>query len=91
MVKDPDGRLVTDMDKVIAVWDNYFKELYNQGGGADLDLPSAVRGRIEDDQILEVEVVWALSRMKRDKATGLDDTRVEYYMGGGCEVVREIA
>ena len=44
LVRDQDGKLTTNKEEVIKVWENYFKELYNEGGGVNLDLPSSVRG-----------------------------------------------
>ena len=56
VVKDQDGKLVMCKDEVIKVWENYFRELYNQGGGADLDLPSLVRDNIVVEEISDFEV-----------------------------------
>ena len=79
VIKDQDGKLVTDREEVLRIWESYFRELLNQGGGTDLELPSAVRGKIEVVKISEMEVEGALGKMKRDKAAGWDETRVEMF------------
>ena len=88
VVKDKDGRLVTEKEAVLRVWEEYFKDLLNQGAGCELELPSAVLGQVEIQNISSVELKAALSKMKRGKAVGVDEVRVEMLIASGEVAVR---
>ena len=46
MIKDTNGKLVTEQGAVLKVWQSYFKELLNQeGNNNDLELPLDVEGK----------------------------------------------
>ena len=46
VIKDRHGKLVTEQEAVLKVWENYFKELLNQEGrNNNLELPSYVEGK----------------------------------------------
>ena len=83
VIKDKDGKLVTDKEEVLRVWEEYFKDLLNQGVGRELELPSAVRGRVEVKDITYLEVKAAIGKMKRGKAVGVDEVRVEMLIDTG--------
>ena len=44
VIKDKNGKLVTDGKDVLKVWEEYFKELLNQRENSELELPSSVQG-----------------------------------------------
>ena len=47
-IKDRNGKLVTQQEEVLKVWESYFKELLNkEGNNNDLELPSYVKGKVE--------------------------------------------
>ena len=46
VMKDINGKLVTEQEAVLKVWKSYFKELLNQErNNSDLELPSYVEGK----------------------------------------------
>ena len=46
VIKDRNGKLVTEQEAVLKVWESYFKELLNQeGNNNNLELPSYVDGK----------------------------------------------
>ena len=77
MIKDTNGTLITVHNGVLHVWETYFKELLNKIEDSELELPSSVREKTEVVEITETEMMAAMMKMKKGKATGLDEIRVE--------------
>ena len=77
VIKDKNGTLITDHNRVLHVWETYFKELLNKTEDSELELPSSVREKTEVVEITDTEMMAAMKKMKKGKATGLDEIRVE--------------
>ena len=57
VIKDRNGKLVTEQEAVLKVWESYFKELLNQEGNNNgLELPSYVDGKVEVTDITDTEM-----------------------------------
>ena len=78
VIKDNSGRLITESKEVLRIWAANFKELLNGNGAAScLELPSSVRREVEVEEIRQEEVETAMHKMKKGKATGTDEVRLE--------------
>ena len=77
VLKDKNGALITDNNTVLHVWETYFKELLNKTEDSELEHPSSVREKTEVVEITDTEMMVAMKKMKKGKATGLDEIRVE--------------
>ena len=52
VIKDNNGRLITESKEVVRIWAAHFKELLNGEGAAScLELPSSVRRVVEVEEI----------------------------------------
>ena len=72
VIKDNNGRLITECKEVLRIWVAYFKELLNGKGSSKL--PRSVRREVEVEEIgQEEEVETAMHKMKKGKATGADE------------------
>ena len=84
MMKDRNGKLVTEQDAVLKVWESYFKELLNQErNNNDLELPSYVEGEMELTDITDTEMQTGMKGMKKGRAPGIDEMCVEMVMAAG--------
>ena len=89
VINDNNGRLVTAIKKVLRIWAANFKELLNGTGAAScLELPSSVRRDVEVEEIGQEEVETAMHNMKKGKATGADEVRLEIMVMAGEVVVK---
>ena len=78
VIKDNNGKLITESKEVLRIWAANFKELLNGKGTAScLELPSSVRREMEVEEIGREEVETAMHKMKKGKATGADEVRLE--------------
>ena len=77
VIKNMNGKLVTDRKDALKVWKEYFKELLNQRENIELELPSAVEGQVKLGEIGDADVERAMKKIKRGRATGIDEVRVE--------------
>ena len=78
VIKDNNGRLITESKEVLRIWAANFKELLNGKGAAScLELLSSVRREVEVEEIRQEEVETAMHKMKKGKATGADEVRQE--------------
>ena len=65
VVKDNNGRLITQSKEVLRIWTANFKELLNGKGAAScLGLPNSVRREVEEDEKGQ-DVETALHKMKK--------------------------
>ena len=66
VIKDRNGKLVTEQEAVLKVWESYFKELLNQeGNNNDLELPLYVEGKVEFTDITDTEMQTGMKGMKK--------------------------
>ena len=65
VIKDKNGKLVTDKKDALQVLEEYFKVLLNHRENSELELPSAVEGQVKLDEIGDAEVERAMKKMKR--------------------------
>ena len=73
VIKDNNGRLITESKEVLRKWAANFKELLNGKGAAScLELPSSVRREAGVEEIGQEEVETAMHKMKKGKATEAD-------------------
>ena len=71
MIKDKNGRLITESKEVLRIWVANFKELLNGTGAAScLELPSSVRREMEVGEIGQEEVGTAIHKMKKARREG---------------------
>ena len=78
VIKDNNGRLITESKEVLRIWAANFKELLiGKGAASCLELPSSVRREVEVEEIVQEEVETLMHKMKKRKATGADEVRLE--------------
>ena len=83
-MKERNGKLVAEQEAVLKVWESYFKELLNQErNNNDLELPSYVEGKVELTDITDTEMQTGMKGMKKGRAPGIDEMRVEMVMAAG--------
>ena len=71
VIKDNNGRFITESKEVFRIWAANFNVLLNGNGAAScLELPSLVRREVEVEDIGQEEVETAMHKMKKRKATG---------------------
>ena len=71
VIKDNNGRLITESKEVLGIWAANFKELLNGNGAAScLDLPSSVRRDVEVEEIGQEEMQTAMHKMKKARQQG---------------------
>ena len=89
VIKDNNGRLITESKEVLRIRAANFKELLNGKGAAScLELPSLVRREVEVEEIRQEEVETAMHKMKKGKATGAVEVRLEMLEMAGEVGVR---
>ena len=77
VIKDHNGRLITESKEVLRIWAANFKELLNgKGASSCIELPSSVRREVGVEEIGQEEVETAMHNMKKDKATEADEVRL---------------
>ena len=70
VMKDRNGKLVTEQEAVLKVWESY-------------SLPSYVEGKVELFDITDTEMQTGMKGMKKGRAPGIDEMRVEMIMAAG--------
>ena len=84
VIKDRNGKLVTEQEALLKVWESYFKELLNQErNNNDLELPSYVEGKVELTDITDTEMLTGMKGMKKGRAPGIDEMHMEMVMAVG--------
>ena len=77
-IKDRNGKLVTNREEVIKVWEGHYSELLNhEGNMSDLELPNYVHDKVNVIEITDMEVTSGLKGMKKGRALGWDEMRAE--------------
>ena len=78
VIKDNNGRLIAESKEVLWIWAANGKVLLNGKGAAScLELPSLVRREVEVEEIGHEDLETALHNMKKGKATGADEMRLD--------------
>ena len=71
VIKDNNGRLITESKEVLGIWAANFKELLNGNGAAScIELPSSVRREVEMEEIGQEEMQIAMHKMKKATRQG---------------------
>ena len=84
VIKDRHGKLVTEQEAVLKVWESYFKELLNQErNNNDMELPSYVDGKVELTDITNTVMQTRMKGMKKGITPGSDEMRLEMVMPAG--------
>ena len=66
VIKDNNGRLITESEEVLKIWAANFKELLNgKGTSSCLELPSSVSREVEVEEIGQEEVETTMHNMKK--------------------------
>ncbi len=66
VIKDNNGRLITESKEVLRIWAANSKELLNGKGAAScLELPSSVRREVEVEEIRQEEVETTMHKVKK--------------------------
>ena len=77
-IKDRNGKLVTNREEVLKVWEGHYSELLNhEGNMSDLELPNYVYEKVNVIEITDMEVTSGLKGMKKGRGPGWDEMRVE--------------
>ena len=86
MIKDRNGKDITEAEEIRKRWQRYTEELYKKGLN-DPDNHNGVITHLEPD-ILECEVKWALESITTNKASGGDGIPVELFQILKVDVVK---
>ncbi|XP_070012979.1 uncharacterized protein [Nicotiana sylvestris] len=90
-IKDEDGRILVEDAQIKRRWQTYFHRLLNEKGDQDIVLGELEHSVSHRDfghcrRIKVEEVVGAMHRMSRGRATGPDEIPVEFWKGVGRAV-----
>ncbi|XP_070049236.1 uncharacterized protein [Nicotiana tomentosiformis] len=83
-IKDDDGRVLMEDSQIKKRWQTYFHKLLNEEGDRDIVLGELDHSESHRDfrycrRIKVEEVVGAMSKMSRGRATGPNDIPVEFW------------
>ena len=77
-IKNRNGKLVTNRQEVLKVWEGHYSELLNREGNMnDLELPNYVHEKVNVIEITDMEENRGLKGMKKGRAPGWDEMRAE--------------
>ncbi|XP_075091520.1 uncharacterized protein LOC142171725 [Nicotiana tabacum] len=87
-IKDEEGRVLLDEAHIRRRWQTYFHSLLNEDGHKDIVLNDLGSSESRYDfgycrQIRIEEVVGAMLKMSKDRATGPDEIPVEFWKSMG--------
>ena len=84
LIKEKYGKLLTEQEAVVKICESYFKELLNrEGNNKDMELPSYVDGKLELTDITYSDRQTGMKGVKKGRAPGIEEMRVEIVMGAG--------
>jgi hypothetical protein len=94
-VKNKDGELTTQAEKVRDIWREYIEELYDkQGKPVTEDLKIGKEDKVLEDEkgppLLDSEVINAIEELRKGKAAGIDDIPAEFLKNLGEKTKREL-
>ena len=78
MIKDRNGKNLTETEEIKKMWQEYTKELYKKDLMTQITTMDGVITCLEPD-ILECEVKWALGSITTNKASASDGIPVELF------------
>ena len=89
-VKDKQGEVVKDNDKILDVWKEYFQNLHNSNDmnhNVDIDSPNnnCSDNDENEEEITMTELINALKKIKIGKAAGIDGIYPEMIVHQGAE------
>ncbi|XP_019261470.1 PREDICTED: uncharacterized protein LOC109239367 [Nicotiana attenuata] len=95
-IKDEEGRVLLEGAQIRQRWQSYFHRLLNEEGGRGIVLGELEYSERQRDFgysrcIRVVEVVGAMCRMSRGRATGPDEISVEFWKSVGKEGLEWLA
>jgi len=73
-IKGKDGSIIIDKSEILVRWEEYIKELYDD---EDRGPQLKIQRHMEGPPILQSEIKHAIKKMKRGRATGIDEIAVE--------------
>jgi len=92
-IKDKDGQLLSETDKIKKRWKEYIEELYDKEG-KPTELEIEMESQIDDDSkgpdILDIEITSAIEVMKNKKAEGVDGIPAEMLKNLGDQGTEEL-
>ena len=91
-VKDVNGEVLVERERVLGRWGEYFENLLNVEDGRQAEIAAVERGRMPrmrnmNEVIGCKEVMAAVNRLKAGKAAGMDGVAGECIKSGGITVV----
>jgi len=97
IIKDKDGVMLTDAEKVKTRWKHYFEDLYNDPNPVDertLDQLEEDTDEESTPSIMIEEVSRAIDRLKNRKAPGIDNITAEEIQaateGSGLQIIYQL-
>ena len=85
-IKDKDGNVLTEEEKIKDRWEENYADLYNMPGPSDTSIIQAIPSTQTEDtepDILKEEVATALTHLKEGKAAGFDGISAEEMKATG--------
>ena len=79
LIKDNDGKVMTDQESVLRIWKEYYKGLVNEENEREGRENDGERVNLEVEKISKEEVRENMKRMKNGKAVAPDDIPVEVW------------
>ena len=79
MMKDKDGKVMTDEESVLRMWKEYYMGLMNEENERERREIDGERVNLEVESVSKEEVMENMQRMKNGKAVGPDDIPVEVW------------
>src|SRR5215471_2947226 len=94
-IKDTDGTVLTDPDKIHARWKDYVEILYNKNGKPKMEeVEVEISDKVNDDErgpaLLKEEIENAIKNMKDNKAAGVDGIPAEFWKALGDKGTKEL-
>ena len=98
-IKDKEGNILMEKEKVRNRWTEYCRELYEDKDKTNGELRELVQElkeisppqrNDEEEDILEAEVERAIKRLKNNKSPGVDGITSEMIKAGGQRLMKEI-
>ena len=80
-VKDKDGEVLTEIDKILQRWEEYVKELYDDPNRKKIEIGSSEK----PEYIMKHEIELAISKIRNGKSPGADNIPIELVKSLGNE------
>src|SRR5579864_5080456 len=94
-IKDRDGKLITQPDKIRERWKEYIEQLYDKAGkpeeeGIAVEREAIVPEDCKGPPLMTSEIVEAIKDMKKNNSVGVDDIPAEFLKALGEEGTKEL-